>query len=157
MRNRAYFFPLRMFIYRWEENDHVSSTVFFPIGCRSRKSLFICIKLKDSELCRVAEHAPSGRQRSLSPEIASSPLKWMGSCRFVASLDTPHPSPMVAVARVAGNLQLSIEMNGIVSLCRWVSLVVWTGLKSISIKKSYWFKLNLNLWFFEVIYETQCF
>ncbi len=87
MRNRAYFFPLSMFIYGWEENDHVSSTVFFPIGCRSRKSLFICIKLKDSELCRVAGHAPSGRQRSLSlvsPEIASSPLKWIESCRFVA-------------------------------------------------------------------------
>ncbi len=89
-----------MFIYWWEENDHVSSTVFFPIGCRSRKSLIICIKLKDSELCRVAGHAPSGRQRLLS----------------------------LAVARVAGNRQLSIEMNGIVSLCRWVSLVVWTGL-----------------------------
>ncbi len=71
MRNRAYFFfPLSMFIYRWEENDHVSSTVFFPIGCRSRKSLFICIKLKDSELCRVAGHAPSSRQRSLSLSIA---------------------------------------------------------------------------------------
>ncbi len=89
-----------MFIYCWEENDHVSSTVFFPIGCRTRKSLFICIKLKDSELCGVAGHAPSGRQWSLSlvsPEIASSPLKWMGSCR---------------------------------SLCRWVSLVVWTGLNA---------------------------
>ncbi len=96
MINRAYFFPLSMFIYGWEENDHVSSTVFFPIGCRSRKSLFIC------EFCRVAGHAPSSRQRSLS----------------------------LAVARVAGNQQLSIEMNGIVSLCRWVSLVVWTGLHS---------------------------
>ncbi len=94
-----------MFIYRWEENDHVSSTVFFPIGCRSRKSLFICIKLKDSELCRVAGHAPSSRQRSLS----------------------------LAVARVAGNRQLSIEINGIVSLCRWVSLVVWTGLKTLTL------------------------
>ncbi len=41
-----------MFIYRWEENDHVSSTVFFPIGCRSQNKLFICIKLKDSELSR---------------------------------------------------------------------------------------------------------
>ncbi len=48
----------------------MSSTVFFPIGCRSRKSLFICIKLKDSELCRVAGHAPSGRQRSLSLAVA---------------------------------------------------------------------------------------
>ncbi len=85
-KQSLFFSPLSMFIYRWEENDHVSSTVFFPIGCRSRKSLFICIKLKDSELCRVA------------------------------------------IARVAGNRQLSIEMNGIVSLCRWVSLVVWTGL-----------------------------
>ncbi len=91
-----------MFIYGWEENDHMSSTVFFPIGFHSRKSLFICIKLKDSELCRVAGHAPSGRQRSIS----------------------------LAVARVARNRQLSIEMNGIVSLCHCVSLVVWTGLKA---------------------------
>ncbi len=83
-----------MFIYRWEENDHVSSTVFFRIGSCSRMSLFICIKLKDSELCRVAGHAPSGRQQSLS----------------------------LAVPRVDENRQLSIEMNGI------VSLVVWTGL-----------------------------
>ncbi len=51
-------------------------------------SLFICIKLKDSELCRVAGHAPSARQQSLS----------------------------LAVPRVAGNRQLSIELNGIVSL-----------------------------------------
>ncbi len=79
---------IAMFIYCWEENDHMSSTVFFPIGCRSRKSLFICIKLKDSELCRVAGHAPS----------------------------------------VANGRQLSTEMNGIVSLCCCVSLVVWTGL-----------------------------
>ncbi len=93
-----------MFIYCWEENDHVSSAVFFPIGCRSRKSLFICIKLKDSELCCVAGHAPSGRQRSL----------------------------LLAVAHVAGNRQLSIEINGIVSLCRWVSLVVWTGLNGLA-------------------------
>ncbi len=70
-----------MFIYGWEENDHMSSTVFFPIGCRSRKSLFICIKLKDSE-------------------------RWT----------RPIRSPTVVVARVAGNRQLSIEMNGIVSL-----------------------------------------
>ncbi len=73
----------------------MTSTIFFPIGCRSQKSLFICIKLRDSELCRIAGHAPSGRQRSLD-----------------------------AVALVAGNRQLSIEMNGIVSLCRCVSLVV---------------------------------
>ncbi len=59
-----------MFIYCWEENDHVSSTVFFPIGCRSRKSLFICIKLKYSELCCVAGHALSGRQRTLSLTVA---------------------------------------------------------------------------------------
>ncbi len=72
----------------------MNATVFFPIGCRSWMSLFICIKLKDSELCCVAGYAPSGRQRSLS----------------------------LAVARVAGNRQLSIEMNGIVSLCRCVSL-----------------------------------
>ncbi len=74
-----------MFVYVWEENNHMSSTVF-SIGCRSRKSLFICIKLNDSELCRVAGHALSGRQWQLlhlSPEIASSPLKLMGSCRFV--------------------------------------------------------------------------
>ncbi len=78
-----------MFIYGWEENNHMSSTVFFPIGFRSQKSLFIFKKLKDFELGRVAGHASSGRQghyRSLSlvwPEIASSPLKWMGLCRFV--------------------------------------------------------------------------
>ncbi len=48
----------------------MSSTVFFSIGCRSRKLLFICIKLKDSELCRVAGHASSGRQRSLSTRVA---------------------------------------------------------------------------------------
>ncbi|MGL6081039.1 MAG: hypothetical protein ACRC4N_00755 [Gammaproteobacteria bacterium] len=35
----------------------------------------------------------------------------------------PIRSPTVAIARVAGNRQLSIEMNGIVSLCRRVSLV----------------------------------
>ncbi len=45
-------------------------------------SLLICIKLKDSERCRIAGHASSGRQ--WSPEIASSQLKWMGSCHFVA-------------------------------------------------------------------------
>ncbi len=101
MRNWAYFFPLSVFIYSWEENDHLSSSVFFPIGCRSRKSFFICIKLKDSELCHVAGHTTFGHQRSLS----------------------------LAVAPVAGSHQLSIDMNGIVSLCRWVSLVVWRGLK----------------------------
>ncbi len=50
---------------------------------------------------------------------------WTLSCRWTR----PIQSPTVAVARVAGNRQLSIEMNGIVSLCRWVSLVVWTGLQ----------------------------
>ncbi len=54
-----------------EEKDHVRST---PIGCRSRKSLFICIKLNISQLCRVAGHAPP-----------------------------------VAVARVAGSRQLTID------------------------------------------------
>ncbi len=53
----------------WEENDHVSSTVVFPIGCRSRKSLFICIKLKDSELCRVAGHGRYRSRRRKSPAL----------------------------------------------------------------------------------------
>ncbi len=58
----------------------MSSTIFFPIDCRSRKSLFICIKLRDSEICRVAGHASSGRQRSLMAAVAlvagnRSPLK----------------------------------------------------------------------------------
>ncbi len=118
MRNGAYFFPLRMFINGWEENDHMSSTIFFPIGCCSQKSLFICIKLRDSELCRVAGHAPSVRQRLL----------------------------MAAVALVAGNRQLSIEINGIVSLCRCVSLVVWTGLDAF----------ESLLRYFDVIHRSFC-
>ncbi len=78
--------PLSMFIYGWEENYHVSSTVFFPIGCRSRKSLFICIKLKDSELCRITGHAPSGRYCSVAHVTGNRQLSiemneivvWMG-------------------------------------------------------------------------------
>ncbi len=73
MRNRSFFFSIA---YVWEENDHMSSTVFFPIGCRWTRPIW---------------------------------------------------SPTVAIARVAGNHQLSIEMNGIVTLCRCMSLVVWTG------------------------------
>ncbi len=44
----------------------------------------------------------------------------------LAPLDTPHPVT-IAVVRVAGNRQLFIEMNEIVSLYRCMSLVVWTG------------------------------
>ncbi len=46
------------------KNYTLIGTVFFPIGCCSRKSLFICKKLKDSEFFNVAGHAPSGRCRS---------------------------------------------------------------------------------------------
>ncbi len=48
-------------------------------------SLFICVKLKDSDLCHVVEQAPSSCQwqlSRLSPQITSSPCKWMGSCRL---------------------------------------------------------------------------
>ena len=36
--------------------DYMSSTCA-PIGCHSRKSLFICIKLRNSQLCCIAQHA----------------------------------------------------------------------------------------------------
>lgn len=91
--------------------DHVQSTDFTPIDCRSRKSHF-CIKLNISQLCRIA-----GNTYILLPNIT--------------------------VPCVAGNWQLSIAMNGIVSLCRSVSLVVWTGLQTQS---CYWINMWLTNW-----------
>ncbi len=52
---------------------------------------------------------------------------WTWSRRWSRPIQTPR-SLSLTVARVAGNRQLSIEINGIVSLCHCVSLVVWTGL-----------------------------
>lgn len=51
--------------------------------------------------------------------------------------------PNITVPCVAGNWQLSIAMNGIVSLCRSVSLVVWTGLQTQS---CYWINMWLTNW-----------
>ncbi len=78
---------------------HDSESGVLPLNTKILEANINLIKLKDSEICHVTGHAPSGHQWSL----------------------------LLAVACVAGNRQLSIEMNGIVSLCHWESLVVWTG------------------------------
>ncbi len=64
------------------------------------------------------------------PKVALHLHKVEGFWTLLHRWTHPIRSPTVAIAHVAGNRQLSIEMNGIVSLCRWVSLVVWTGLQS---------------------------
>ncbi len=51
---------------------------------------------------------------AVAPESRSSFAIKLKDSKLVASLDTPH---LVAIARVAGNCRLSIEMNGIVSIC----------------------------------------
>ncbi len=46
------------FSHYWAERRTITC-VFFSIGCHSRKLLFFCIMLKDSEICCFIGHAPS--------------------------------------------------------------------------------------------------